>query len=389
MKAFFSSILFLLVMCQSSPLLAAPKGVVQTSSTGAFIGGNAPSLKRLDVTKEIKKGGRIYYQLKAIVERASGDKNGTKVIWAPKRYRDAIATLLGLTPGMVATLNQLFPKSIDNKKFPPVKMDYKYTLVFHGKGINNVNSKRAAGKKAFVEPIQFGFEPGTHPVTLQVCVELGNHPLLNAYEQYDLISTLADIPGWIAENLTPSGIAFNTALAVAKSRVGCSTVKYSFEVLAKVPNLKGKSAEKAREELSSRGLNAFVVQKNCKNVFGEIESQKPAAGKSVSAGTTVSLTECQRFTDVPTANFAGSWNTNFGPIFFNQDSDGNTAATYGWSGGGALFGKVIGRKMSGNYIGASGERGSFTITMASNNRSWAGGFKASNSNAKGAWSGSR
>ncbi|MCB0337808.1 MAG: PASTA domain-containing protein, partial [Bdellovibrionales bacterium] len=342
MKRAFLTLLLLSIFPNFGYAAPSKKTLVQTSSTGPSIGGEAPTLLKLDVVKEFKKAGRVFYGVKAIVKRASGDRNGKRIIWKPKRYRDAIAQLVDADPGIVSTLDFLFPKSIDNRKFPPVALKYTYTLLFDNKGINKVTSKKPLGPQKFVEPVKFGFEPGTHSVTLNVCVDIDDHPILDAYGSYELIATLADIPGWIASNLTPVGIATNIATTVVKNKISCSTNTYQFKVLAKVPNVVGLSESKARKELVERGLNTYVVQKTCNDDLEKISKQKPAASQRVEAGTTVNLVQCSRPSKEQPENFAGLWKTNFGNISFVQDDKGNVAATYLWSGGGSLTAKVVG-----------------------------------------------
>ncbi len=90
---------------------------------------------------------------------------------------------------------------------------------------------------------------------------------------------------------------------------------------------------------------------------------------------------------VPTAQFRGSWNTNFGRIVFTQDSNNVVGGTYFYNGGGVVSGKVKGNVLSGSYRGE--DSGTFSVTMNSSNTAWSGSYRNNAGTVSGGWSARR
>ncbi|MCB0318089.1 MAG: hypothetical protein KDD56_04980, partial [Bdellovibrionales bacterium] len=180
-----------------------------TNPGTSFLGGRPQKIKKILVIKEFKQGGVYYYKLKVIVERASADQNGKYPILKAKRYRDAIAQVAGFDKGIVNTLNLFLPKAIDTAKFPTLFMNYDYNLAIAGKGPNTQGKKarNPKGKFAFVEKIQFGFQPQTYSMILESCVEVDpDHPFSKVYRVADWYTFLSSLPAQAAKFLTKSGL---------------------------------------------------------------------------------------------------------------------------------------------------------------------------------------
>lgn len=277
-----------------------------------FLGGKPPKVLWVQAVKEFKnpKNGYYYYQLKARVLRSTGDTNGTMVIFQARRYRDAYAELLSLSPGTKWFLEKAFPKSLDNSPFPPVKVRYNYKLSVvnpkNGAKLVSTGIKRAQDKKHFIEILSMGLTPGTYELVTDVSVSMEDHPLAilkTIYSIYDWYGFLIDIPegiaDWIADEYKKRfrllGIAKEKFKELLKSGTLTSTSKYQLTVLAKVPKLKGLKPSQAISEVQYRNLQyKLLTQDKCaKKMAQKVVDQSPAPGKRVKAGSTVQIKYCR------------------------------------------------------------------------------------------------
>lgn len=335
MRRFAFILLPVLVLFIASPVLAAPKPQLDRLITAYlrqiwegnfFLGGKPPKVLWVKTVKEFKnpKNGYYYYQLKARVLRSTGDTNGTMVIFKARRYRDAYAELLSLSPETRWFLEKAFPKSLDNTPFPPVKIRYNYKLSIinpnNGAKVVSTGIKRAQDKKHFIEILSMGLTPGTYELMTDVSVELEDHPLAilkTIYSIYDWYGFLIDIPegiaDWIADEYKQRfrllGIAKEKFKEILKSGTLTSTSKYRLTVLAKVPKLKGLKPSDAISEVQHRNLRyTLLTQNKCpRNMVQKVMAQNPAPGKRVKAGSTVRIRYCRGTqvppTPVPTARY--------------------------------------------------------------------------------------
>ncbi|MEZ4755079.1 MAG: PASTA domain-containing protein [Bdellovibrionota bacterium] len=266
---------------------------IVTNAGSAFLGGRPQKIKRIVVIKEFKQGDVYYYKLKVIVERASADTNGKYPILKAKRYRDAIAKVAGFDKGIVNTLNLFLPKSIDTAKFPTLFMNYDYNLLIAGKGPNfdGKKSRNPKGKNAFVERIQYGFQPQTYSMILESCVEVDpSHPFAKVYRVADWYTFLTSLPVQAAKYLTKSGLTQTVLKNVILNAATCTRTSVQFKVLAKVPDLEGMKPSRAAQELTARNLKVQFVKKSRKNGKNKVTKQSVKPGKKVQAGTLVKVT---------------------------------------------------------------------------------------------------
>jgi len=250
-----------------------------------------PRLIRLDVVDKVRKEGLVYYRLKAVVKRASGDKNGVMILLEAPTWRDAFFSLAGGNRELKESLRLLFPKLAgSNKKFPTLKLRYNYKIIFPGKGISSKKSRRPSGSRKFIESIPFGLRPGLVDINLESCVELDDHPIVDVYNIVSLLTFMADIKGFV----TPMGVAKVVFLNAVKKRLTCTNLEYQYDLKAKVPSLIGLAPSEAWKELDARNLATKWVKTTCDSIKGKVTKQNPAPGKYLSAREAVTVTYCVR-----------------------------------------------------------------------------------------------
>ena len=258
-----------------------------------FLGGKPQKIKAIQVIKEFKANGVYYYKLKIIVERASADKNGKFPMLKAKRYRDAIQKVLGYDKSVTSTLNILFPKSIDTRKFPTLFMVFNYDTAISNRGPNyeGKRSRKPKGKRNFVEKIQYGFRPSTNVISVKSCVSADpKHPISQIYTAYDWFTFLTSLPSQLAKYLTKAGISEAVLQQLITTAATCSTTTVRFNVLAKVPKLKGMKPSKAGQELAARNLKVQYIKKESPDGNNKVSKQSIKPGKKVKAGTVVKVT---------------------------------------------------------------------------------------------------
>ncbi len=311
----------------------------------------------MPITKEFKKNGKVFYKAKAIVKRSTLDSNGR-------------VTLIAAGPALKSFFRIALPKS-PLRKIQPLRAKFDHTIFIGGRGANKGKSRRPNGRKRFVEPIQFGFEPGDHVVTVSACMELSKHP----------VKTILDIKGWVdfilgfPELLTKKGFGKKIAEAIFQNRTTCGRTAYNFKVLAKVPKIEGKTLEAASKLLEARNLRLLELDplsgKRCKGTkAGKIVRQGVRAGKRREAGSFVSYRLCEKKKKTEReVDFAGTWKTNQGRTVLVKPQKGFIAGSFGKNG--TLSGSVKGRTASGLWrIGS--QSGPFSITFNRRGTSFTG-----------------
>ncbi len=280
-----------------------------------FMGGAPPQFAYLGVAKEVKNHPG-YYLIKAIVKRASGDRDGSMPLLTAKTYGDLIARWLNVNPESKRLFDKMFPYSIDKKKFQPVLLKYKYTIIVgkrNSKGEFEFLFKSTAlqekkGKRKFREVLSRGLKPGNYLVGLHVSVELGSHPMLTAYttaewviDFYKLITMgpLALAKDKIVNEYTKwftlTGLSKEMFKYAFKKRMMEQWVVYPLTVWAKVPNMKRMRPSTAMQELLKQNLKYQLKDTtHCPRKWvNKVYSHKPGARKKVKAGTAVTLTICR------------------------------------------------------------------------------------------------
>lgn len=294
-----------------TPLHEHFETVVKTLEKGdLFLGGKPPRLRDFILAKEIKKDGKYYYMYKALVDRASGDKNGSLILFKAKTYGDAIAKLLDIDPANKRLFDTFFPVSIDKTKFPPVKMIYDYMIeARNDEGFWRISDgvQKPKGDKRFIEPLTFGLQPGTYEIRVFTSISLGEHPVADMWDVIEWITFLMDPVGSVIESIAESteyslmGLAKDLFLTVLENKTTSTKATFKIEVLAKVPNLEGKVPSKAVEELSARRLGYTSKNTdNCsKSSSNKVISQRPKPGARLKKDKKVELTICREKKVIP------------------------------------------------------------------------------------------
>lgn len=256
---------------------------------GLFLGGRPAALSRVAVTGKLKKDGKYYYKVKLHVKRASGDTDGSLVLFKARTWREAGFKLLKASRGTQWVIKKFFPKSLDNRPFPSVKLNYKYKVYVVGKGFNKAQRAKK-GPKNFIEPVKYGLEPGSHYFQLESCVELASHPLKSVYDIYDWFGVV----GEMAEQLTFIGLAKRTLQALIGKRAACSKSTFAEILSAKVPNVTLWPATEAVQEMAAWNLYGKVEHTSSCGASqnGLIVSQSVAGGKYVVPPRTIILKMC-------------------------------------------------------------------------------------------------
>lgn len=246
-----------------------------------FIGGYAPGIKSMPITKEFKKDEKIYYKAKAIVRRAHLDKDGKMTFITAK------GTLLD------SLARAILPKKSLYRNIPPVKFKFNYAITVDGRGLNTGARKRL-NKSSFVEAVGFGFDPGTHEVKIGACAEMDEHPFKGFVDASLLLKFLFSIKNYFSLG----GLTQEALEAIGVNSDLCQSSTYSFEVQAKVPNIERKTVEQATQFLSARKLKLIeldgVSGKACKGAKpGRIARQGVRAGQRRAAGSFITYRLCE------------------------------------------------------------------------------------------------
>lgn len=284
--------------------------VKQLSQGEIFLGGKPPHLREVSVVRELKKDGLYYYRVKALVDRCSGDSDGSLVLFKARTYGDAVAKLLGIDPAKKKLFDMFFPKSIDKTRFPPVLMVYKYTIVTRnaetGQLVLSRGTRKAKGKKRFIETLSQGLPPGTHELKIDVSVDIGDHPVKAMYDALEWVQFLmnpAESLSEYTEYFSVLGLGKALIKTVLANKATATQARFQITVPAKVPDLAGMKPSKAVAELQARLLNysAKNVTDCSLHSSDKVVRQHPAPGKRVRKGTVVTLAVCRKNNARPTA----------------------------------------------------------------------------------------
>lgn len=270
-----------------------------------FLGGKPPKLKDFLLAKEVKVDGKYYYMYKAYVERCSGDKNGSLILFKARTYGDALAKLLGVSPSSKRTFDLFFPVSIDKTKFPPVKMVYDYIIeARNNEGVWKISDgvARAKGDKHFIEPLTFGLQPGKYEISIFSSVDVGDHPIKTMYDVAEWVVFLMDPVGSIVDTIVENteyglvDMVKDQIKGILITKATTTKPKFSVEVLAKVPSLKGLVPSNAVSELSARLLTYKEANTtDCSAAsFNKVIGQSPAPGRRLKKGKPVTLRICRK-----------------------------------------------------------------------------------------------
>lgn len=304
---------------------AAAKPLKEYNSGDVFLGGLPPRLNKLDVVGRIKKDGLYYYKLKAVVRRASGDEDGFATVLKARTWRDAYLTVAGASPNLQSNLKLFLPKLVGSRtKFPTLRLKYDYRLFFPDKGTNNKKSRKAKGRKMFVEPIEFGFRPGPFDFRIYSCVKLAEHPISKVVDIVSVMSFVASAPSL----LTPFGVARAAFLSAVKKKLTCTSVEYKLNLKAKVPLLLGLVPSEAKKELEANNLSVKFIKTGCSSVKARVTKQSPAPGTYLSAGQPVTVTYCVKGGSDDNPGSGGSYVVYIQPDKLTCCTEANGKYTY-------------------------------------------------------------
>jgi hypothetical protein len=277
-----------------------------------FLGGKPPKIINMTAVKELKdpQSGKYVYMYKAIVRRASGERNGLMTLLRAKSYRHAFVQLYEIDPSTQWWFDTFAPKTVDNAPFPPVLVHFKYHMYVDMGGwwlTDSTGIKWAKSKTKFVQYLSRGLEPGSHRLKMKTVLELGDHPIKSAYSLVGWFATVLKIyadpmdfvagkvAGVYTEWLSLTGLGKKILKKLVLKGLTESWVEYRLTVLAKVPRMKGMKPSEAIAELKARNLNYRIKDiRRCPNSMeNKVYRHKAGAGKKVKAGTSVTLVICR------------------------------------------------------------------------------------------------
>lgn len=305
---------------------AVQRAFKNISKGDPYLGGKQPQLIKMDVVREFDKtsqGDKVYYLYKALVRRTPGDENGRLVLFKARNYRDAMVKFLQVDPGYQRMLDLFFPKSLDKRTpFSPVQLTYKYIIEI--KGLDNnfwlVSNapKKPRGKDKFVEIMQRGLQPGSYEVLLHVRLEIEHKDLeemMNVWEWIKFVANLKDVLPYniheYSQYFRLTGLSKKLFKKILINKASTTKSVSRLEVLAKLPNLKGKLPSQAVKLIQGRNLNYESVNTtNCsKKRVNKVVKQWPKKGSWLKKGSKVRIAVCRekQTTSSSCNRIAGTW----------------------------------------------------------------------------------
>lgn len=261
-----------------------------------FLGGKPPEIGFIGLDgNEHKRGDTWFYGAFALVQVASGDRDGEAVIYrAPGqgRWRDAIAEWTGI--GSTELVDLLLPVSKDTEPFPPVKMRYSYRLSWETPESFFVFNRPVIGSRSAKGVIKqslnrdgndnsAGLPAGPNKIILTGCVDLAPHPLGSGYTVFywfdklfaakqlftDLLERVffwttvtAEATGGLDEPAVLAALGQKLGQAITDQR-DCSDMRYTVTVPALIPKVHGLKPSEAKKRIEDRGLEVTPVAVKC------------------------------------------------------------------------------------------------------------------------------